>query len=386
MLFVMENVKSGISAFRFHDITWRYVGQRPPSPRYRYIYYLYSLILNIIVTFGYPTHLMIGLIQSESKADIFKNITINLTCLGCSIKTLAFWWRLADVRKIYALIQRLDQQIIQSDDVQFYNSNAFRRTKQVLYFDVCVGLGASIASEVATLIAGVLGNWRLMYPAYFPFDYEHSVLGYIAAHFYQCFGVTVQIFQNIINDSFPPMALAMLAVHVRLLNMRLVRIGQRRKRASVTDAELLQCVEDYKALLDFRAAIQRIASIGTFVQILVTAINMGVVIVYLIFYVNDIFSYVYYLLFLVAMPLEIFPHCYYGTVVEMEFRQLTYAIFSCNWIDKSAAFKKNLLIFGEQSLRKQIVIAGGMFAVNLDTFFATLKGAYSLFALVFQMK
>ncbi|XP_036328117.1 odorant receptor 59a-like [Rhagoletis pomonella] len=384
----MENVKSGISAFRFHDITWRYVGQTPPSTRYRYIYYLYSLILNIIVTIGYPTHLMIGLIQSESKADIFKNITINLTCLGCSIKTFAFWWHLADVRKIYALIQRLEQQIIQSDDVQFYKSNVFRRTKRVLYFDVCVGLGASIASEVATLIAGVLGNWRLMYPAYFPFDYEHSVLGYTVAHFYQCFGVTVQIFQNIINDSFPPMALAMLAVHVRLLNMRLVRIGQRPKRVrEINDAEeLLQCVEDYKALLDFRAAIQRIASIGTFVQILVTAINMSVVIVYLIFYVNDIFSYVYYLLFLVAMPLEIFPHCYYGTVVEMEFNQLTYAIFSCNWMDQSAAFKKNLLIFGEQSLRKQIIIAGGMFAVNLDTFFATLKGAYSLFALVFQMK
>lgn len=113
---------------------------------------------------------------------------------------------------------------------------------------------------------------------------------------------------------------------------------------------------------------------------------MGVVIFYLIFYVNDIFSYVYYVVFLLAMPLEVFPLCYFGTSAQMEFEQLSYAIFSCNWVAQNTAFKKNLLIFTEQSLRKQIVIAGGMFAVNMDTFFATLKFAYSLFAVVVQMK
>lgn len=113
---------------------------------------------------------------------------------------------------------------------------------------------------------------------------------------------------------------------------------------------------------------------------------MGVVIVYLIFYVDGIFAYIYYTVFLFAMPLEVFPLCYYGTYMQLEFEQLTYAIFSCNWMEQTVAFKKNLLIFAEQSLRKQVVVASGMFAVNLDTFFATLKGAYSLFALVVQMK
>lgn len=113
---------------------------------------------------------------------------------------------------------------------------------------------------------------------------------------------------------------------------------------------------------------------------------MGVVIFYLIFFVNGIFTYIYYVVFLIAMPLEIFPLCYYGTIVQMEFEELTYGIFSCNWMDQNAAFKKNLRIFAEQSLRTQIVIAGGMFAVNLDTFFGTLKGAYSLFTVVVQMK
>ncbi|XP_039964697.1 odorant receptor 59a-like [Bactrocera tryoni] len=386
-----EVLISGLSVFDFHDITWRYLGQKPPTKKlYRYSYYVYSLLLNIIVTIGYPTHLMIGLIKSDSKADVFKNMTINFTCLACSIKTVAIWWRLAEVHKIYAIISKLDKHISQPADCQLYKMVAVRRAQRVLYFVLVIGLGASISSEVATIIGGFLGDWRLMYPAYFPFDVERSVWGYATAHLYQCIGVTVQIFQNLINDTFPPMALAMLAGHVRLLNVRLARVGHDARAAAVRrqvpNAQFLLCVEDYKDLLEFRVAIQRICSLGTFVQILVTAINMGVVIVYLIFYVDGIFTYIYYIVFLIAMPLEVFPLCYYGTCMQLEFEQLTYAIFSCNWMDQSVAFKKNLLIFAEQSLREQIVIAGGMFAVNLGTFFATLKFAYSLFTIVVQMK
>ncbi|XP_028895352.2 odorant receptor 59a-like [Zeugodacus cucurbitae] len=386
-----ETPISGVTVFHFHDVTWRYVGQKPPTEKlHRYLYYIYSLLLNVIITIGYPTHLMIGLIQSESKSDMFKNMSISFTCLACSIKTFAFWWRLAEVQKIYAIITKLDKHIAHSDDYRLYKTIVLRRAQRVLYFILFIALGAAFSSEVATIIGGLLVEWRLMYPAYFPFDVERSVWGYAVAHSYQCIGVTVQIFQNLINDTFPPLALAMLAGQVRLLNLRVARVGHVASDASVrrqpSNSEFLLCVEDYKDLLEFRIAIQRICSIGTFVQILVTAINMGVVIVYLIFYVDGIFAYIYYIVFLIAMPLEIFPLCYYGTSVQMEFEQLTYAIFSCNWVFENATFKQDLRIFTEQSLRKQIVIAGGMFAVNLDTFFATLKGAYSLFAVVVQMK
>ncbi|CAD7003982.1 unnamed protein product [Ceratitis capitata] len=357
-----ETFVTGLSVFHFHDVTWLYLGQMPPStPLYRYLYYLYSLLLNIIITIGYPTHLMIGLIRSEKQSDVFKNMSINFTCLACSIKTFAFWWRLAEVQKIYAIISKLEKHISELDDFRLYKTIALGRAKSILYFVLFIGLGAAITSEVATIIAGILGDWHLMYPAYFPFDTDRSIFGYTTAHFYQCFGVTAQIFQNLINDTFPPMALAMLAGHVRLLNLRVARVGHASSGGSTKqthNAQFIECVEDYKDLLEFRIAIQRICSLGTFVQILVTAFNMGVV----------------------------FPLCYFGTSAQMEFEQLSYAIFSCNWVAQNTAFKKNLLIFTEQSLRKQIVIAGGMFAVNMDTFFATLKFAYSLFAVVVQMK
>lgn len=250
-----ETPISGVSVFHFHDVTLQYLGLMPPTKKlYRYLYYVYSLVLNIIITVGYPTHLMIGLIKSENKSDVFKNMSINFTCSACSIKIFAFWWRLAEVKKIYAIISKLDKHIVRSTDYELYKIYALRRAQHVLYFILVIGLGAAISSEVATIIGGFLGEWRLMYPAYFPFDIERSLWGYPIAHIYQCFGVTAQIFQNLINDTLPPMALAMLAGHVRLLNVRVARIGHDTSVVSVRkqacNTEFLLCVEDYKALLE----------------------------------------------------------------------------------------------------------------------------------------
>ncbi|XP_036336846.1 odorant receptor 59a-like [Rhagoletis pomonella] len=375
---------SGISVFRFQDVTLRYLGLVPPqTTRYRYLYYLYSFILNAFITIGYPTHLMIGLFKMQQKADIFKNMCVTFTCIACSIKIIAFWWRLPQVRKTYNIILKLDRRITHPDDIKLYKSTILLSVKRVLIFVITMSLSAFSASEMATIIVGIMSEWRLMNPAYFPFEIEQSAWHYAVAHIYQASGVVMN-FQTCITDSFPSMVLAMLAGHIRLLGIRVARIGKQSTNAH--NIELQQCIEDYKDLLDFRATIQSIVSVGTFAQLLATGINMCVVIFYMLFYVNDVAWYIYYVVYLVAISMEIFPQCYYGTCAEMEFEKLTYALFSCNWMDQSAAFKKNLRIFAEQTLRKQIILAGGLFPVNLDTFFATLKGAYSLYAVVKQMK
>ncbi|XP_028895353.2 odorant receptor 59a-like [Zeugodacus cucurbitae] len=373
---------SGLTVFRFNNANLRYLGLvTPTNRRYRYVYYLYSLLLNTLISICYPAHLMIGLFQMEQKTDIFKNICVIFTVLACIIKTFALWWRLADIETIYAIIVKLDARITQPEDVHFYTSDTLRRAKHVQYFLILLGVCAFAASEAATIFAGIMGEWRLMYPAYFPFDISASAWHYTAAHLYQAAGI-ILIFQNLSNDSFPAMALTLLAGHTRLLGKRIARIDD----AAVSVAQLQRCIEDYRDLLDLRLTIQSFIAVSAFVQLLSTGVNMCVVIFYVIFYVNDILWYIYYMVYLVAMPFEIFPLCYYGTCMQLEFEQLTYAIFSCNWLDQSAVFKRNLRIFTEQTLRNQIVVTGGMFSVNLETFFATLKGAYSLFAVVKQMK
>lgn len=45
---------------------------------------------------------------------------------ACSIKTFAWWWSLAEIAQIYALIVKLDKRFTQPEDMQFYASNTLR--------------------------------------------------------------------------------------------------------------------------------------------------------------------------------------------------------------------------------------------------------------------
>ena len=123
-----------------------------------------------------------------------------------------------------------------------------------------------------------------------------------------------------------------------------------------------------------------------FAQIIFSGASMCVVIIFILFYLDDLFSYVYYAIYLFAIPMEIFPTCYYGSKFQLEFYKLSYDLFSCNWIDQSKEFKLNLRIFIQQSLKDVKALAGGMFNINLDAFFACCKMAYSLFAVITRVK
>lgn len=49
-------------------------------------------------------------------------------------------------------------------------------------------------------------------------------------------------------------------------------------------------------------------------------------------------------------------------------------------------FRRNVVNFTELTLKEVTMYAGGMFRINLDTFFATCKMGYSFFTVVQSMK
>lgn len=112
---------------------------------------------------------------------------------------------------------------------------------------------------------------------------------------------------------------------------------------------------------------------------------MCVVIVFMILFARDPFTLMYYALYFACMPAEILPACYYGTIMEFEFQNLTYSLFSSNWMDQDITFKKNLRIFGEQA-NKPLYVMAWLVRINMTSFLYAFKNAYSLFAVIMNMK
>ncbi|XP_037811881.1 uncharacterized protein LOC119603780 [Lucilia sericata] len=307
----IQHVKT---TFRYHFICWRILGFLP-TKNYRQLYQTYAIFLNIMVTIVYPVHLIIGLILSTTLYDAIKNLAVAATVLLCSIKTIIVWLKLQHIDNMLDIINRQNKRIsLHKDEAHYFKNVILRDLNRIWKMFMILYSTAGLFGELSVLVNGLWGSWRLMYPAYFVFDpYENSTL-YFVAHVYQFIGVSYIVLQDIVNDSFTTMHLALLSGQLRTLNKRVAKLGGDPKKTKLqNNRELLDCIQDHKDLMD---------------------INICTILVFLILFASDAFTLIYYFVYFISMTVEILPACYYGIVIEIEFRNLSYALFSSNWLEQ----------------------------------------------------
>lgn len=72
--------------------------------------------------------------------------------------------------------------------------------------------------------------------------------------------------------------------------------------------------------------------------------------------------------YMIAMTMEIFLPCFYGSIVVRKSEELVRKIYNANWIDRSKEYRLSIRIMVQRSLRPIVPMAGGMFATSLPTF------------------
>lgn len=235
--------------FKVHNILWHALGFIP-TKKFKTLYYIYAITLNVSITLIYPIHLIVGLFNSTSKFDILKNLSINLTSVVCSVKTFAIWVKFHNVQKIFAIIKKQEQRIQSADERHYYANVALKSARNIQYLFNTLCSAVFVANELAVLAGGFAGHWDLMYPAFFPFDVFANTRNYAVAHIYQFVGISVQIAQNVVNDTFTGMHLALLSGQIHVLGMRVSKIGyDPSKTKQQNNRELLDCVQDHWDLM-----------------------------------------------------------------------------------------------------------------------------------------
>ncbi|XP_065369883.1 odorant receptor 59a-like [Calliphora vicina] len=371
--------------FKPHWFCWKILGitlDIDNNHRHVKVYILYSILLNILVTICYPLHLALQLFRSDSMADNIKNLAVCVTCVACSTKFIIYSTKLSIIRQFEQILERLDARI--KDDVE---KNYFRRMRNRLRNVGLVFLSVYLPVGITAELSFMFREERsLLYPAWFPFDWLQSTGWFYVANVYQIVGIFFLLLQNYVDDTFPPMALCMLSGHIKILSLRVARIGYDEKSLHENEEELNRCVEDQQSLYELYTTIEDIISWPMFIQFGVTATNTCVAMAALLFYVSSPLDIMYYFVYFLAMPLQIFPTCYYGSDFQYLFDQLHRSMFASNWTGQTMKFKKHMLLFTERSLKQNVALAGGMVRIHLDTFFSTCQGAYSLFAIIMRMK
>ncbi|XP_053958678.1 odorant receptor 33b-like [Anastrepha ludens] len=370
------------SFFKIFWMCWKLMGIGIESNKW-YIW-VYDIMVNLFITIFYPIHLTIGLFLVPTLADVFKNLTINITDVTCSVKHYLFRYKLGKIRKLQGLLKQLDQRVVAEEERDYFHRDIRIAVRNIM----CVFCISYFADALASTVDVLTKKEReLMYPAWFPFDWAANRYRYYAAVFYQIFGVSMQITQNLAHDTFAPISLCVMSGQVRLLAMRVSRIGYDKSKSRLThERELNECIEDHKILLRSFDLLQDIFWYTQMVQFSSVGLNICMTVVFMLLFVDNLFGYVYYSVYFFSMAIELLPACYYGSKMQEEFQDLPYAIFRCNWLEQRKSFQQNLRIFTELSRKQLTPTAGGIINIHLTSFVATCKSAYSLYTVLMNMK
>uniref|UniRef100_A0A1A9WXP9 Odorant receptor n=1 Tax=Glossina brevipalpis TaxID=37001 RepID=A0A1A9WXP9_9MUSC len=352
--------------------------------RYKALARFYVICLTLFGTIYYPIHLLRGLLVLSVAEDFFKNFFMTLTTLVCSFKYFFLRLNLKNIRRVTKIYSELDKRATTADESKYFILRHQERADLIMKMFFLIYLGTNSFAIISVIVDE---QQRLMFPAWFPFDWKSSSTLYWSALLYQFIGSNILIIQNFVNDTVCPVSLCLLSGHVHLLTMRVARIGyNKRKSQQYHENELRLCIEDHLKLLEAFKLLESSLSSAQLILYITSGLNTCVVIINLLFYSQSFYEYLYYVAFLFAITIELFPCYYYGNMLQEEFKQLPYAVFSSNWIEQSRSYRQDCIIFTEMALRSLTMLAGGIVEINLNSFFAICKTAYSLFAVILTMK
>ncbi|KAH8272354.1 hypothetical protein KR026_010949, partial [Drosophila bipectinata] len=362
------------SHFRDQRLAWRILGAKDLSEGH---IRGWAMAINFSVALAFPM-LALSLFSYDSPLENITNFSLTITSLATIVKFGLYTRRLSQLGEMEELISEMDKRVAGMEQ-----ENCYLLMKKRLHLLSRGFLLISCIVIVSLEMSFFFKDERcLPYPSWFPLDWESSWSSFVVAVAYQQLVIFVQVFQNYVGDSFPPLALYLIAQQSHLLNLRISRIGFHGQLLQDNEADLGKCINDQKRLYRLLELSRNVISWPMFVQFIVIAINVGVTVFGLVFFVETVYDRIYYVSFLIGITLETYPLCYYGTNMEQSFHELHYAAFCCNWAEQSRSFRSTMLILSERTKMNALLLAGGVVPIHLSTFQATCKAAYSFFTLM----
>ncbi|XP_017150872.2 odorant receptor 23a [Drosophila miranda] len=340
-------------------------------------YWSGAMVLNIVVALYAPA-LLLSMFSFETPLENITNFSLSITSTATVLKFFLYVLQLGRVGDLEVVIARLDDRVEGAEQLRRHRLMAKKLRHLSNLFLYTYGF-VLLNSEFSFLFRS---ERSLPFPSWFPFDWKTSTVSYIGALGFQLVAIFGQILQNFVDDSFPPLALCLCAGHCQLLILRISRIGHAPSEQEANEAELVDCIKAQKELYGLLELTRDVISGPMLIQFFVMALNIGATMFGLVFFADTMQDRMYFVSYLLALVLQTYPVCYYGSLLEDAFGHLHYAVFGSNWVSQSRSYRASMTILGERTKRHPRLLAGSLVPIHLSTFQGTCKAAYSFFTLI----
>lgn len=374
-------------ALNSHFGYWRFLGvssEEFPKRYQRILYRIHTTLMHLTIQLLFPLHITFGIFQLSDARDILEAVPLSFTFIMCAMNIYFLRGTLKVLQEIKEKSQIFEKKSRHNEEEFAFILEFKAKSKIYMTFYLALFTNLSISATISVL---TFNSRQLLFPGYFPYDFTQNRLVYGLTVSYQLLAGIIQAYGQAHHYTYNGLLIHMLSQHLQILNLRISKIGYNSELSAEENHELLrEAIKDYLQILLFHKKVNEAISKTTFALFLSSSLNIVSFMVLLVFFIENTYEQIYYAVAIICFVMNSVLCCYYGSEFEFNISNVTESFYSCNWYEQSKGFKMDLCIILECSLRKYEFIAGGLVPINKTTFVRIMKGAYSLFAVLNNLR
>lgn len=384
--FKMSDYKTGFDCFRWYIWYWKITGIvtiKPSSTMKKILYNIYRLTFVIGIFFLFPFHLWVYMSHLRKLSEIIEN-TVMVTAVPLAMcKGFLLFWKYGDFLRLQKISIRLEESLSKEPTFREVMDQFFKTTRKN---NVLCSISYTSSAIASVFMAFIVPGRVLPFAGSFPFSTD-GLFVYLACSFYQVLCWTVFLYANYSWNNYPGILMFMLKQYLKILMNKISDIGFNESLSKSENNKILrEAVFDHRMILEYFETLDKMIKPTSFAQFLVTTLNFVTCMISAMFFTDNVWAKVYWFCTMSCIYVEIILICFYGTEFKFLYSQFTTSLYSCKWYEQDRAFKLNLMIFMERSLRPYEFIAGGIIPTNMDTFVKIARNSFSMYAMLNTMR
>ncbi|XP_060520308.1 odorant receptor 4-like isoform X6 [Cylas formicarius] len=219
---------------------------------------------------------------------------------------------------------------------------------------------------------------KLPLAAYYPFDVTVSPY-YDIVYAHQSLAIIFYAFNNVFGFAISSMFAHFLGLQCDLLCQRVTRIG---KNGSDIRQEFLECIRHHRLILKFLKTTEKVFGKIYFGQLFASTTALCMDLFLLSLTEPKTFEFFYLVVYLLAVANLLLVPCWFSTEMTRKSENIPFAAYSCDWVDSSNSFKKELIFFIRRAQRPLKFYAVDFFEISVETFVKIIRTSLSYYAVL----
>ncbi|KAH8278120.1 hypothetical protein KR026_005357 [Drosophila bipectinata] len=373
---------------KLHWLIFRVMGVHAPKGReslWGRHYRTYSIFWNVTFHLCMSLSMVVNFLMSNSLESFCDSLSVAMPYTIYMLKLVNVWAARDRLLQTHHILRYLDTRLCSATERRIVRTKGIRRSHRVLW-NIFIGVAAVFICGIAYIILS--SERTLMYPSWIPWQWKESrtavFVSTVAAHT-GCLAETAVLVYNV--ATYPCTYLILLSAHTRALACRFARLGHSaRETQQQTHLRLLDYIWDHQMLIQILKSLERSLSKTCFMQFFCMACSQCTICYLILFEKIGFMPLVNMLCLLLAFTCETLLLCYSAELVHQAGNDLLSAVYSCNWLDQPALFRRYLVLVLVRCQKPMILYSGIVVPLRMTSFLTFCKGAYSMLTLLSKMR